>query len=137
MLSKGGLISVRQLNLTNRCSGLFFFQSQRVAEISGIRESDIIANLFPLTQAPMGAFLRSATNAYAAGAAIFAALPGAPHGAFGVHRPLEHAVHLIEAHAATILWGVPSFVRRRSSGEAQTGPVVSSASSRIERNLIR
>lgn len=90
----------------------YLFQSRRVAEISGIRESDIIANLFPLTQAPMGAFLRSATNAYAAGAAIFAALPGAPHGAFGVHRPLEHAVHLIEAHAATILWGVPSFVRR-------------------------
>lgn len=90
----------------------YLFQSQRVAEISGIRETDVIANLFPLTQAPMGAFVRSATNAYAAGAAIFAALPGAPHGAFGVHRPLEHAVRLIEAHAATILWGVPSFVRR-------------------------
>ncbi len=90
----------------------YLFQARRVAEISGIGEADVIANLFPLTQAPMGAFVRSATNAYAAGAAIFAALPGAPHGAFGVHRPLEHAVHLIAAHRATILWGVPSFVRR-------------------------
>ena len=90
----------------------YLFQSQRVAEISGIRESDVIANLFPLTQAPMGAFVRSATNAYAAGASIFAALPGAPHGSFGVHRPLDHAVRMVELHRATILWGVPSFVRR-------------------------
>ena len=90
----------------------YLFQSRRVAEISGIDEGDIIANLFPLTPAPMGAFLRSATNAYAAGAAIFAALPGAPHGVFGVHRPLEHALRLIQKHRASILWGVPSFVRR-------------------------
>lgn len=90
----------------------YLFQSRRVAEISGIRETDIIANLFPLTQAPMGAFLRSTTNAYAAGAAICAALPGAPHGAFGVHRPLDYAVHLVQLHGATVLWGVPSFVRR-------------------------
>lgn len=90
----------------------YLFQSQRAAQICGIRETDVIANLFPLTPAPMGAFLRSATNAYAAGASIFAALPGAPHGGFGVHRPLEHAVHLVEVHRATILWGVPSFVRR-------------------------
>lgn len=90
----------------------YLFQSQRVADISGIRETDVIANLFPLTPAPMGAFLRSVTNAYAAGASIFAALPGAPHGSFGVHRPLEYAVRMVEVHRATILWGVPSFVRR-------------------------
>ncbi len=90
----------------------YLFQSRRVAEISGIRETDVIANLFPLTQAPMGAFLRSTTNAYAAGAAICAALPGAAHGAFGVHRPLEYALHLVQVHRATVLWGVPSFVRR-------------------------
>lgn len=90
----------------------YLFQSRRVAEISGIRETDVIANLFPLTQAPMGAFLRSATNAYAAGATICAALPGAAHGGFGVHRPLDYAVHTVEVHRATVLWGVPSFVRR-------------------------
>ena len=58
----------------------YLFQSRRVADISGIRETDVIANLFPLTPAPMGAFVRSASNAYAAGAAIFAALPGASYG---------------------------------------------------------
>ena len=90
----------------------YLFQASRVAEISGIRSSDIIANLFPLTAAPMGAFVRSATNAYAAGASIFAALPGSDHGAFGVHRPLDHAVQAIAANRATVLWGVPSFIRR-------------------------
>ena len=90
----------------------YLFQSRRVAEISGILETDVIANLFPLTQAPMGAFLRSVTNAYAAGATICAALPGAGHGSFGVHRPLDYAVRTVELHRATILWGVPSFLRR-------------------------
>lgn len=90
----------------------YLFQARRVAEISGIRETDVIANLFPLTQAPMGAFLRSATNAYAAGATICAALPGAAHGSFGVHRSLDYAVHSVAVHRATVLWGVPSFVRR-------------------------
>ena len=90
----------------------YLFQSQRVAAISGIRETDVIANLFPLTPAPMGAFIRSAANAYAAGAAIFAALPGARHGPLDVRRPLQEAVRLIALHRATILWGIPSFVRR-------------------------
>ena len=90
----------------------YLFQARRVAEISDIKASDVIANLFPLTPAPMGAFVRSATNAYAAGAAIFAALPGAPHGHFGVQRSLDEAVRAIAMHRATILWGVPSFVRR-------------------------
>jgi phenylacetate-coenzyme A ligase PaaK-like adenylate-forming protein len=90
----------------------YLFQSQRVAAISGIRETDVIANLFPLTPAPMGAFIRSAANAYAAGAAIFAALPGARHGPLDVRRPLQEAVRLIVLHRATILWGIPSFVRR-------------------------
>ena len=90
----------------------YLFQSRRVAEISGIRETDVIANLFPLTPAPMGAFVRSATNAYAAGATIFAALTGAPHGRFDVHRSLDQAVSSVERHRATMLWGVPSFLRR-------------------------
>lgn len=90
----------------------YLFQARRVAEISGFGESDVIANLFPLTTAPMGAFVRAAANAYAANASIFAALPGATQGQFGVHRSLDQAVRSIESHRATVLWGVPSFVRR-------------------------
>ena len=90
----------------------YLFQSRRVAEIAGIRSDDVIANLFPLTAAPMGAFVRSATNAYAAGARIFAALPGAKLGSFDVQRSLESAVQAIAERRATLLWGVPSFIRR-------------------------
>ena len=119
----------------------YLFQARRVAEIAGVRASDVIANLFLLTAAPMGAFIRSAANAYAGGAAIFASLPGASHGDFAVHRTLDDAIDDVERHQATVLWGVPSFVRRlllraieRSadlrrvrlcaiSGEASTAPM--------------
>jgi len=90
----------------------YLFQARRVAEISGITDRDVLANLFPLTPAPMGAFVRSGANAYAAGAAVAGALTGAPHGAYGVHRSLDDAVRMVERHRATVLWGVTSFVRR-------------------------
>lgn len=99
----------------------YLFQAARVAEISGVRETDVIANLFPLTPAPMGAFVRSATNAYAAGATIFGALPGAVHGAFNVHRSMHQAVRSIALHRATVLWGIPSFIRRVLLQAIETG----------------
>jgi phenylacetate-coenzyme A ligase PaaK-like adenylate-forming protein len=99
----------------------YLFQARRVAEISGITDRDVIANLFPLTPAPMGAFMRTSANAFAAGAAVVAALSGAPHGGFGVHRPLDEAVRLVERHRATLLWGVTSFVRRVLLRAAELG----------------
>jgi phenylacetate-coenzyme A ligase PaaK-like adenylate-forming protein len=90
----------------------YLFQARRVAEISGVTDRDILANLFPLTAAPMGAFVRSASNAYAAGAAIVGALTGARLGNFNVQRSLDEAVAMVERHHATILWGVTSYVRR-------------------------
>ena len=90
----------------------YLFQARRVAEISRIADTDVIANLFPLTPAPMGAFMRTSANAFAAGAAVVAGLSGAPHGSFDVHRSLDDAVRLVERHRATLLWGVTSFVRR-------------------------
>jgi phenylacetate-coenzyme A ligase PaaK-like adenylate-forming protein len=90
----------------------YLLLNRRVAEIAGISDRDMIANLFPLTAASMGAFMRSSTLAYAAGAAVAAALGGAPVGPFGVQKPMEEAVHLVERHHATVLWGVTSFVRR-------------------------
>lgn len=88
------------------------FQCRRVADIAGLRDTDVIANLFPLTPAAMGSFVRAAENAYAIGAAVVAALTGAPHGRFDVHRSLDEAVSLVARRRATVLWGVPSFLRR-------------------------
>jgi phenylacetate-CoA ligase len=99
----------------------YLFQARRVAEISGITDRDILANLFPLTPAAMGAFVRSAPNAYAAGAAVVGALTGAPHGEFSVHRSLDEAVRMVERHRATVLWGVTSFVRRTLMRAAELG----------------
>ena len=91
----------------------YLFQARRVAEISGVTDHDLMANLFPLTAAPMGAFMRSAANAYAAGAAVAGSLGGARFGDFPfVQRSLDDAVAMVERHRATILWGVTSFVRR-------------------------
>jgi len=90
----------------------YLYQSKAVAEISGINETDIIANLFPLTPAPMGAFVRSAGNAYAVGAKIFAALPGGTFSPFDLQNSLDQVVERVEKHCATILWGVPSYIRR-------------------------
>ncbi len=90
----------------------YLLQARRVAEISGITEDDVLANLFPLTPAPMGSFMRSSANAYAAGTAVAGALTGAPFGDFGVHRSLDDAVRMVERHHATVLWGITSFVRR-------------------------
>jgi phenylacetate-coenzyme A ligase PaaK-like adenylate-forming protein len=91
----------------------YLFQARRVGEISGITDRDVLANLFPLTAAPMGAFVRSSANAYAGGAAICGALTGARFGDFpSVQRSLDDAVAMVARHRATVLWGVTSFVRR-------------------------
>lgn len=99
----------------------YLLQARRVAEISGVTDRDILANLFPLTPAPMGSFVRSASNAYAAGAAVAGALTGAPYGDFAVHRSLDDAVRMVERHRATVLWGVTSFVRRVIMRAAEMG----------------
>jgi phenylacetate-CoA ligase len=99
----------------------YLFQARRVSEISGVTENDILANLFPLTAAPMGAFVRSAANAYASGAAIAGALTGARFGSFPVQRSLDEAVAMVERHRATVLWGVTSYVRRVMIRAAELG----------------
>jgi len=102
------------------------FQARRAAAIVGIRDTDVLANLFPLTPAAMGSFVRAAENAYATGAAVAAALTGAPHGRFGVHRSLDEAVALVARHRASVLWGVTSFVRRVVMRAAELGADFSS-----------
>ena len=100
--------------------------ARRVGIISGIREDDILMNLFPLTPAPMGAFMRSPMNAYATGATITAALTGAPFGDFNMHRSLDEAVAMVERHRATVLWGITSFVRRAIIRASELGADFSS-----------
>ena len=87
-------------------------QSRRIAEIVGIRDTDVFANLFPVTPAPMGSFSRSVANAYGAGSTIGAAMTGARFSELQTRNSLDDAVRMIERQRSTILWGVTSFVRR-------------------------
>ncbi len=85
---------------------------RRSAEIAGVRESDVVANLFPLGSVPHQGFLSASWGAQAVGAKLISALTGRKYGDFNVRRSLDDAVRLVERHRATIIWGITTFVRR-------------------------
>lgn len=90
----------------------YMYHAARCSDILGITEHDIIANVFPLTPFPMGAYVRAPHTAAATGAAIVTINPGRPSPLFPVHRSLDEAVRTVERHRVTIIWGIASFVRR-------------------------
>ncbi len=85
---------------------------RRMSEIRGITARDCIANLYPLTQHPHGAWIRANHGALVTGATVFAGLGGAPAGVFDVNRDLSGILQLLQTHPVTVLWGVPSYLRR-------------------------
>lgn len=99
----------------------YMFGATRRREFMDIYPTDIIANLFPLTPFPMGAYSRCWDEASATGAAIFSANTGRQHGIFPLNHGLDHALRLIEQHKATILWGVAGYVRRVLVRAAELG----------------
>jgi phenylacetate-coenzyme A ligase PaaK-like adenylate-forming protein len=82
----------------------------RLWQIAGIREDDIVANLFPLTAYPSGAFLRTAIQG--TGALVLNAMPGAKYPEFPVQRSVDDVIRLVERARPTVLGSVPSFLRR-------------------------
>lgn len=89
---------------------MFAFQDRR--ELIGLEATDRIANLFPMTGFPMGAFSRAPDEAAAVGASILFGLTGRTDSMFPVNRSMDAAVETIARHRATVLWGVAGFVRR-------------------------
>ena len=81
-------------------------------DLMGLRSSDLIASLFPLTTFPLGAYSRAPDEAAAIGAGIIFGNTGRPAGPFPLHRSLDEAVQSVAQHRATVLWGVAGFVRR-------------------------
>jgi len=90
----------------------YLFAAMRRRGFTGLDASDIVANLFPLTAFPMGAYARAPDEAAAVGAAMVFARTGRPHAQFPIHQGVDEAVKLVERHRATVLWGVAGFVRR-------------------------
>lgn len=90
-------------------------------DLIGLRNTDLIANLFPLTSFPMGAYSRGPDEAAAVGAAMLIANTGRVDSYYPVNRSVDDAVASIARHRATVLWGVAGFVRRVLLRAAELG----------------
>lgn len=80
--------------------------------LRGVGPEDSIANLFPLTVWPHGAYARVPHAAAALKIPVINTLPGNPSDQFRHGSNLDEVVALVARSRATILWGVPSYVRR-------------------------
>ena len=89
---------------------MFGFRDRQ--DIIGLRDTDRLINLFPLTSFPLGAYARAADEIAAIGAAIVFAHTGRADMPFQLNRSLDEAVAAIARHRVTVLWGVAGFVRR-------------------------
>jgi phenylacetate-coenzyme A ligase PaaK-like adenylate-forming protein len=85
---------------------------RNMMRVRQVRPDDVIANLFPLTKHPHGAFIRVLHAAAAMNLRVVSALPGDPSAYFTLGRKTDEVVRIVERSRATILWGVPSYVRR-------------------------
>lgn len=87
-------------------------QARTCNEAEGLRLGDSIANLYPLSPMPLGGYLCCVRSAEIMGIPSVSALTGSPHPDYPVRRSLDEAVDVVEAAGVTVIWGVPSFVRR-------------------------
>lgn len=85
---------------------------RNMLKLRGVTQRDLIANLFPLTQAPHGAWTRVLHAAASMNLPVFSAMPGNPSEFFTLGNGLDRVVELVALHRATVLWGVPSYVYR-------------------------
>lgn len=92
---------------------------RNMLSLRGIDARDVIANLFPLTRAPHGAWIRPLHAAAAAGIRIVSALPGNPSPEFTLGRDTDEVVRLVASSGATVLWGVPSYLRQVAARAAE------------------
>jgi phenylacetate-CoA ligase len=86
-------------------------QAARAGEAEGMRRGDLIANLVPLTAMPTGAYLVVVRTAEALGIGSISALTGAKSAEYPIRRDIDEAIDCVHAASATILWGIPSFIR--------------------------
>lgn len=96
--------------------------NRNMLQLRGVTEKDSILNLFPLTRYPHGAFIRVLHAAAACTIPVISALPGRPN----PRRPeLSHdndeVIEIALRSQPTILWGVPSYIRRLIGRMEETG----------------
>jgi phenylacetate-CoA ligase len=87
--------------------------NRNMLRLRGVTEKDSILNLFPLTRYPHGAFTRVLHAAAAGNIPVVSALPGRAN----PRRPelthdMDEVIGIALRAQPTILWGVPSYIRR-------------------------
>ena len=87
-------------------------QARRCNEAEGLVATDRVANLYPLAGFPTGAFLSVIRSTMIAGLPVVHGLTGSANSEFKVRNSLTEALAAVERFRPTVLWGVPSFVRR-------------------------
>ena len=87
--------------------------NRNMLHLRGITERDSILNLFPLTRYPHGAFARVLHAAASCNIPVVSAMPGRANARHPEMTNNDDAVLAIAVRAQpTILWGVPSYIRR-------------------------
>ena len=87
-------------------------QARRCNDAEGLIATDRVANLYPLAGFPTGAFLSVIRSTMIGGLPVVHGLTGGTHSDFKVRNSLAEALDIVERFRPTVLWGVPSFVRR-------------------------
>jgi phenylacetate-CoA ligase len=87
-------------------------QMSRMCNICGITASDTVANIFPLNYVPHIGYIGTIDYAVSVGAKVVCALTGTPYPGVPLHHSLNEAVDMVESQRATVLSGLPSFIRR-------------------------
>src|SRR5882757_10866348 len=101
--------------------------NHNMLRLRGVTPDDSILNLFPLTRYPHGAFARVLHAAAACNIPIISTMPGREN----TRRPelnnsLDEVVAIAVRAQPTILWGVPSYIRRLVGRAAEMGAQLSS-----------
>jgi phenylacetate-CoA ligase len=87
-------------------------QARRCSLAEGLTANDRVANLYPLAGFPTGAFLSVVRSAMILGLPVVHGLTGAANSEFKVRNSLAEALATVVRFRPTVLWGVPSFIRR-------------------------
>jgi phenylacetate-coenzyme A ligase PaaK-like adenylate-forming protein len=86
-------------------------QAIHAGNAEGLNQSDLIANLLPLSSMPTGGFLVVGRTGDALGIPVISALTGAKSLEYPIHRTLDEAIDCLAICQPTVLWGIPSFLR--------------------------
>jgi phenylacetate-CoA ligase len=87
-------------------------QARRCNEAEGLVATDRVANLYPVANFPTGAFLSVVRSTMVMGLPVVHGMTGAAHSEFKVRSSLAEAIENVQRLRPTVLWGVPSFVRK-------------------------